>query len=84
MTKDNKNTVSMTPNRGVRCESKTEIANVITKQRNEKALSIRNLAKKADMKHPQIMRLTNGQNVTVDTLLNVLEQLDLEIVIQSK
>lgn len=47
-------------------------------------ISIRKLAEKVNMKHPQIIRITSGENYNIETLIKVLDALNLEIVIKKK
>lgn len=64
---------------------KVEISKAITKAAKDQNLSIRALAEKINMKHPQIVRVTGeGNNYNIDTLLRILDGLNLEIVIKKK
>lgn len=65
-------------------QMKANISAVIKETLKEKDVSIRSLAKNVDMKHPQILRITKGDNYTMDTLARVLVGLDLEIVVRPK
>lgn len=65
-------------------EPKLRVSIAIKEGLNHKGLSIRGLGEKISMKHPQIVRVTSGENYNIDTLLKVLNGLDLEIVIQKK
>ena len=60
----------------------------ITKQIKEgltnKNLSIRKLSENIGLKHPQIIRVTSAKNYNIDTLLRILDGLDLEIEIKQK
>jgi transcriptional regulator with XRE-family HTH domain len=64
--------------------SKEEIAKVIKGAMGEKGLSIRVLADNIGLKHPQIVRVTRGDNYNVDTLFKLLDGLDLELTIKPK
>lgn len=63
---------------------KLEISNVIKSTTKEKGLTVRSLAEQIGMKHPQIIRVTSGQNYNIDTLLKILDGLDLEIKIKRR
>ena len=64
--------------------TKKHIADSIHTASESQGHTIRSLAKAVGLHHPQIVRLTNGSNYTRDTLLKVLDELDLEIVIRNK
>ncbi|MCM3008471.1 hypothetical protein BLL41_21815 [Bacillus sp. FMQ74] len=63
---------------------KLKITNAIKEGLEKNKLSVRKLAEKVNLKHPQIIRVTNGKNYNVDTLLKILDGLDLEIEIKPK
>lgn len=63
---------------------KLEISNQIKNALTTNSTSIRKLADKVGLKHPQIVRITSANNYNIDTLLKVLDGLDLEIVIKPK
>ncbi|MEC2252196.1 MULTISPECIES: XRE family transcriptional regulator [Bacillus] len=63
---------------------KLKIINAIKDGLDKNKLSVRKLAEKVNLKHPQIIRVTNGKNYNVDTLLKILDGLDLEIEIKPK
>ena len=65
-------------------QPKLKITQAIKEQLDTKPLSVRGLGEKIGMKHPQIIRVTSGQNYNIDTLLKILDGLDLEITIQPK
>ncbi|EML6323898.1 TPA: helix-turn-helix transcriptional regulator [Bacillus thuringiensis] len=65
-------------------EPKLEITEVIKEALKEKNLSIRNLGKNIGLKHPQIIRVTSANNYNIDTLLKILDGLDLKIEIKPK
>jgi predicted XRE-type DNA-binding protein len=65
-------------------EPKLGITKAIKDQLTNKELSVRGLAKEIGMKHPQIVRVTNCENYNIDTLLKILNSLDLEIVVRPK
>lgn len=60
----------------------------ITKQIKEglenKDLSVRKLGENIGLKHPQIIRVTSANNYNIDTLLKILDGLDLEIEIKPR
>jgi len=64
--------------------NKIAISKAIKSEMKNKNVSIRGLAEKIGMKHPQIIRVTNGENYNIDTLFKILDGLDLEIEIKSK
>lgn len=61
---------------------KLEIAKIVKERLVENDQSLRGLAKEIGMNHPQIIRITSGENYTVDTLLKVLNGLGLELEIK--
>ncbi|MGD6969367.1 hypothetical protein ACQCVP_23570 [Rossellomorea vietnamensis] len=63
---------------------KLEITQKIKEGLNTKDLSIRKLADNIGLKHPQIIRVTSANNYNIDTLLKILNGLDMEIVIRPK
>lgn len=63
---------------------KSEITHRIKEALGERNLSVRKLADKVGMKHPQIIRVTSGENYNIETLLRILDALDLEIVLQKR
>lgn len=65
-------------------EPKLEITKVIKETLKEKNLSIRGLAGNIGLKHPQIIRVTSANNYNIDTLLKILDGLDLKIEIKPK
>ncbi|MFD1884979.1 XRE family transcriptional regulator [Paenibacillus wenxiniae] len=65
-------------------QPKLEIIDSIKKEINKKGLTVRKLGNIIGMKHPQIVRVTNGENYNIETLLKILNALDLEIVIREK
>lgn len=65
-------------------EPKLKISVAIKDGLNENGLSIRALGEKISMKHPQIVRVTSGENYNIDTLLKILDGLDLEVVVRKK
>lgn len=64
--------------------NKKEISSVIKSTMKEQNLTVRSLAEQIEMKHPQIIRVTGGQNYNIDTLIKILDGLDLEINIKKK
>jgi len=63
---------------------KQRIVQAITETLAEQKMSIRKLAEQAEMKHPQIIRITQGKNYEIETLLRILDVLDMEIQIKKK
>lgn len=63
---------------------KLAISKAIKHQMVKKNMSIRSLAKNVGMQHPQVVRVTSGENYTIESLLKILTALDLEIVIKEK
>jgi predicted XRE-type DNA-binding protein len=63
---------------------KLQITETIKKELDGQNISIRGLAKKIGVQHPQVLRITGCQNYTIDNLLKILDGLDLEIVIKKK
>ena len=64
--------------------SKLNITRKIKEGLEKKDLSVRKLAKNIGLQHPQIVRVTSANNYNIDTLLKILDGLDLEIEIKSK
>lgn len=65
-------------------EPKLQISKILKEVMEQKELTLRELAKKIGMKHPQIVRVTSGNNYNIDTLLRILDGLDLEIEIKKR
>ena len=64
---------------------KVEISKSIEEACKAQNISIRKLADKVGLKHPQIIRVTSGDhNYNIETLLKILDGLDLEIKIVRK
>lgn len=63
---------------------KQYITKMIKQSAEKKGLSTRPLAEKANMKQPQLMRITTRENYTINNLLKVLDALELEIVLQPR
>lgn len=64
---------------------KQVIADAVREGMHNKRLSLRKAADKIEgMSFPQIARITSGENYNIDTLLKVLNVLDLEIQIKPK
>lgn len=63
---------------------KMEIVKAIENAISEKKISIRKLAAQIGWKHPQVIRITSGENYNIDSLLKLLDALDLKIVIEKK
>jgi len=63
---------------------KLEIVKQIRNALDKNKISIRKLAKKVGLRHPQIIRVTSANNYNIDTLLKILDGLDLEIEIKPK
>lgn len=63
---------------------KLTITKKIKESLKEKKLSIRQLGEEIGLKHPQIIRVTSAKNYNIDTLLKILDGLDLEIEIKFK
>lgn len=56
---------------------------MVKKHMEEQKLTIRELAKRTGMKHPQIIRITNGtSNYNIDTLIKILDKVRLVIKIE--
>ena len=65
-------------------EPKLNITRAIKSQLDKKNLSVRGLAKELKMQHPQIVRVTSCENYNIDTLLKILNGLDMEIIVRPK
>lgn len=69
----------------VLAKPKLRISRAVANAMVEQNVSMRQLAEKiTGMKHPQIHRITSGKNYNIDTLLRVLNGLNLELIIQKK
>lgn len=64
--------------------SKEHISTVIRKRIEELGMTHRSLAERLNMHHPQIIRITSCKGYNIGTLLNILDELDLELIIQPK
>lgn len=65
-------------------EPKFQISKILKEVMDQEELTFRELAEDIGMKHPQIIRVTSGKNYNIDTLLRILDGLDLEIEIKKK
>lgn len=65
-------------------EPKLKIVKAISEKTKQDGLSIRGLAKKIGMHHPQVIKVTSAGNYTIDTLLKVLHGAGLELIVQPK
>jgi len=63
---------------------KANISKALVEFMEQQDLTIRELAERVGMKHPQVVRVTRGNNYNIDTLLRLLDGLGLEIFIQKK
>lgn len=61
-----------------------DIAKVIRDELKKQNKSVRALAREIGVKHPQIVRVANGSNCTINTLVNILDGLGLEIKVVNK
>lgn len=61
---------------------KLSISKAIKEGMQEKEWTVRGLGEQIGMKHPQIVRVTSGENYNIDTLLKILDGLDLQLVVQ--
>lgn len=59
--------------------TKVEIIEAIKEAMRERGYSTRALGEKIGVKHPQIVRVTRGENYNIDTLINILHGLGLKI-----
>jgi len=65
-------------------EPKNNIAEAIKRGLEKEDISIRKLAESLSMQHPQIIRITKSQNYNIDTLLKILDRLNLELIVKEK
>lgn len=65
-------------------KEREKIGKAIRDEMEKQNFSLRSLGKKVGYKHGQILRITNGKNYNIETLLRVLEGLDMEIKIKKK
>jgi len=63
---------------------KLQISKILKEVMDQKNVTFRDLADDVGMKHPQIVRVTSGKNYNIDTLLKILDGLNLEIEIKTK
>lgn len=64
-------------------EPKLNITKAIKEELNNKNLSIRGLAKRLGMKHPQIIRVLGANNYKIDTLAKIIKGLEMDLIIQT-
>lgn len=64
--------------------TKQKISKSILHEAFNQSKSMRQVAREIGMKHPQILRVTGGNNYNIDTLVKILDGLNLEITIQPK
>lgn len=65
-------------------QPKQHIAQALKQKLVKENLSVRKLAEQVGMKHPQVLRITGGENYTINNLLKVLHEAGLELVIREK
>lgn len=65
-------------------ETKKKISSFIKEDMKTKGMTLRELCDLIDMKHPQIVRITRGNNYNIETLVRILDGLGLEIEIKKK
>lgn len=65
-------------------QPKLYISDEIKKSMDKQDLSVDKLASDIGMEHSQIISVTSGTNNNIETLLKVLDGLDLEIALQPK
>lgn len=65
-------------------KAKLEISKAITKELENNKYTVREFAEMVEMNHPQIIRVTSGKNYNIDTLLKILDGLNLQITIQPR
>ncbi|MCI3921352.1 helix-turn-helix transcriptional regulator [Paenibacillus sp. TRM 82003] len=65
-------------------ESKQRIIHSIKTKIDKHNITVRRLAEQSGMKHPQVIRVTSGENYNIETLIKILDALDLEIIIKEK
>lgn len=63
---------------------KAEISRVLVESMKEQNLTVRGLAESIFMKHPQVINVIRGNNYRIDTLLQILDGLGLELTIQKR
>lgn len=61
--------------------TKDQIAESFLEGLQEQGLSIRGAAARAGYNHPQVLRITNSQNYTINTLLRALSAANMQAVI---
>ncbi|GAB6464060.1 hypothetical protein bcgnr5390_11550 [Bacillus luti] len=65
-------------------QPKLYISDEVKKCLDKQDLSVSKLASNIGMEDPQIIEVTSGANYNIETLLKVLDGLDIEIVLQQK
>lgn len=65
-------------------ETKQEISDILRENLREQGLSIRKLAHSIGMQHPQVLRITSGENYTINNLIKILDAAGLQVVIKKK
>ncbi|MBC1227419.1 hypothetical protein [Listeria booriae] len=63
---------------------KIMLGKMIVTEAKKQGLSMRKLGEKIDMKHPQLVRVTSANNYNIDTILKILNGLDMELVVRKK
>jgi DNA-binding phage protein len=63
---------------------KLNIVKSIKTELEQTNLSIRQLANKSGMKHQQILRVLSGENYNIETLMRILNALNLELKIENR
>lgn len=65
-------------------DTKVEISESLRGALKEQDLSIRKLAHSIGMQHPQVLRITSGENYTINNLIKILDAAGLRLVVQKK
>lgn len=65
-------------------QPKLHISDEVKKCMDKQELSVDKLASNIGMEHSQIIEVTSGMNYNIETLLKVLDGLDIEIALQQK
>lgn len=60
-------------------EKKEEISNALKDSLKENGISIRKLASSLEMQHPQVLRVTSGENYTINNMVKILDAVGLKI-----
>lgn len=65
-------------------QTKQEISEALKEALVQEGISIRKLAHNVGMQHPQVLRITGGDNYTINNLVKILDGAGLRLKIEKK